>query len=204
MSEATRAALRYTRYSPEIRTLLLRSACIIFFSSAFWALLPAVARGLTDSSLGYGLLLGFFGAGAVAGAVVLQRMVKKLSIEAVVSVATAVFAGVILALATLHSLWALCILISFGGAAWTVFMSVFNTLVQNLAPDWVRARVSAIYLFVFQGSVALGSTLWGWAAEHTSANIALGISSAGIAACLLLPLAARLPGAGTPPDAWNH
>src|SRR6202166_3193027 len=147
---ATIAALRYVRYSPDIQKLLFRSACVIFFSSAFWALLPAVARGLTESSLGYGLLLGFFGVGAVIGAVVLQRARSKLSVEWVVSGATVVFAGVILALATLHRLPLLCFLMLFGGAAWTVFMSTFNTLVQNLAPDWVRARVLAIYLFVFQ------------------------------------------------------
>jgi hypothetical protein len=163
-----------------------------------------VAKRLTNSSLGYGLLLGFFGAGAVAGAVVLQRARNKLSIEGVVSGATAVFASVIVCLATLRSFWVLCILISFGGAAWTVFMSVFNTLVQNMAPDWVRARVLAIYLFVFQGSVAFGSAIWGFAAEHTSSNTALLAASFGIAACLVLPLAARLPDLGPELDSWNH
>jgi MFS family permease len=201
---ATIAALRYVRYSPDIQKLLFRSACVIFFSSAFWALLPAVARGLTESSLGYGLLLGFFGVGAVIGAVVLQRARNKLSVEWVVSGATAVFAVVILAVATLHRLPLLCFLLLFGGAAWTVFMSTFNTLVQNLAPDWVRARVLAIYLFVFQGSVALGSTLWGVAAEHTSANTALLFSSIGVAGCLALPVVARLPAAGGSLEAWNH
>src|ERR1700685_4360605 len=34
---ATFAAVRYVRYSPSIRTLLVRSSCVIFFSSAFWA-----------------------------------------------------------------------------------------------------------------------------------------------------------------------
>jgi MFS family permease len=34
---ATVAALRYVRYSPGIRAPLFRSACVIFFSSAFWA-----------------------------------------------------------------------------------------------------------------------------------------------------------------------
>jgi len=92
----------------------------------------------------------------------------------------------------------------FGGAAWTVFMATFNTLVQNLAPDWVRARVLAIYLFVFQGSVALGSTLWGVAAEHTSARTALLLSSIGIAACLALPVVARLPVAKASLETWNH
>ena len=204
LSGATIAALRYVRYSPDIKKLLFRSACVIFFSSAFWALLPAVARRLTESSLGYGLLLGFFGVGAVSGAIVLQRARNKLSVEWVVSGATVVFAGVILAVATLHRLPLLCFLIFFGGAAWTVFMSTFNTLVQNLAPDWVRARVLAIYLLVFQGSVALGSTLWGFAAEHSSANTSLLFSSIGIGACLALPLIARLPAAQGSLEAWNH
>jgi hypothetical protein len=77
------------------------------------------------------------------------------------------------------------ILSFFGGAAWSVFMSTFNTLIQKLAPDWVRARVLAIYLLVFQGSIALGSALWGVAADHTSASGFLMLSSVGIALCLV-------------------
>jgi MFS family permease len=201
---ATVAALRYVRYSPDILKLLFRSACVIFFSSAFWALLPTVARGLTESSLGYGLLLGLFGVGAVVGAVALQRARNKISVEWIVSAATGIFAGVILAVATSHRLPLLCFLMLFGGAAWTVFMSTFNTLIQNLAPDWVRARVLAIYLFVFQGSVALGSTLWGFVAEHTNGNKALLLSSVGIAACLALSVVARLPTARGSLEVWNH
>jgi len=201
---ATRAALRYVRYSPDIVKLLVRSACVIFFASAFWALLPAVAKNLTESSLGYGLLLGFFGVGAVVGAIVLQRARGLFSVESIVSGATVVFAAVTLAIATLHVLWLLCILSLFGGAAWTVFMSVFNILIQKLAPEWVRARVLAIYLLVFQGSIALGSAVWGIAADHTSAGKALMFSSAGIAVCLVLPFAARLPEPPGSLDIWNH
>ena len=130
---ATVAAIRYVRYSPGIRILLFRSACVIFFSSAFWALLPPIAKRLSNSSWGYGLLLGSFGVGAVVGAIVLQRTRKLLSVEAVVSAATAAFALVILAVAMLQNLWLLSVPIFFGGAAWTVFMSVFNTLAQTLA-----------------------------------------------------------------------
>jgi MFS family permease len=201
---ATQAALRYVRYSPDIIKLLFRSACVIFFASAFWALLPAIAKNLTESSLGYGLLLGCFGVGAVAGAIVLQRARASLSVEGIVFGATVVFAAVMCAIAALHVLWLLCILNFFGGAAWTVFMSVFNTLIQKLAPDWVRARVLAIYLLVFQGSIALGSALWGVAADHTSANRALMISSAGLAACLVLPFVTHLPEGLGSLDAWNH
>jgi len=163
---ATSAAIRYVRYSPGIRTLLLRSAVLIFFTSSFWALLPTAAKDISENPITYGFLLGFFGLGAVAGAMVLQRTRSKISSETLLSAATATFAGVILSMALLRSPVILCFVMLLGGASWTSVMSLFNIIVQELAPDWVRSRVLAVYLFVFQGSVAVGSTLWGYVALH--------------------------------------
>jgi MFS family permease len=204
LGSASAAAIRYVRYSPAIRTLLARSGSVIFFSSAFWALLPTVAKGLSRSALGYGSLLGFFGAGAVAGAVVLQRLRSKLPTEAVIGSATCVFGAVLAATALLRNLELLCVLMVFGGAAWTVFMSIFNTLVQNLAPEWVRARVLAAYLFVFQGCVAAGSALWGELADHSSARVALLAAAVGIASTILLQSFVPLPSAKLDLSPWNH
>jgi MFS family permease len=201
---ASAAAIRYVRYSPGIRTLLLRSGIVIFFASSFWALLPAVAKELSNSALGYGFLLGFFGVGAVLGAVVLQRVRSKLSKETIVSAATAMFAAILLSTATLHNLALLCALMLLGGGSWTVFMSLFNTMIQALAPDWVRARVLAAYLFVFQGSVAVGSTLWGLTAEHTNVRMALFISAIGMGASLLLQFNFPLPSTAIDLSTWNH
>ena len=145
--------IRYVRYFPGIRTLLLRSAVLIFFTSSFWALLPTAAKDISRNPITYGFLLGFFGLGAVAGAMVLQQTRSKVSSETLLSAATATFAGVILSLAPLRSPLVLCFVMLLGGAAWTSVMSLFNIVVQELAPDWVRARVLAVYLFVFQGSV---------------------------------------------------
>jgi MFS family permease len=201
---ATFAAVRYVRYSPSIRTVLVRAGFVMFCASAFWALLPAVARSLSQSSIGYGLLLGFFGVGAVVGAVALQRAGSALSMERLLAVATAIFGAVVFASGTLKSLGVLCVLMLLGGGAWIIFMSIFNTLMQNLAPDWVRARVLAVYLLVYQGSVAAGSAIWGYAAEHTSAHRALLFSSAALAACLFLWIPFRLPEKRLDLSTWNH
>ncbi len=201
---ASAAAIRYVRYSPGIRTLLLRSGIVIFFASSFWALLPAVAKELSKSALGYGFLLGFFGVGAVLGAVVLQRAGAKLSKETIVSISTAMFGAILVGTAALHNLVLLCALMLLGGGSWTVLMSLFNTMIQNLAPDWVRARVLAAYLFVFQGSVAIGSALWGVAAEHTTARMALFVSAIGMGASLLLQFAFPLPNTTVDLSTWNH
>jgi MFS family permease len=204
LTGATLAALRYVRYSPDVIKLLIRAACLILFASAFWALLPAIARNLSHGSLGYGFMLGSFGVGAVVGAIALQRAQAAFSMEKVISGATIVFALVVFGIAAERILWLLCIFSLFGGAAWTVFMSAFNTLIQKLAPDWVRARVLAVYLLAFQGSMALGSLVWGIIADHTSVSRALMVSSAGVAICVMLPLIARLPRSADSLDVWNH
>jgi hypothetical protein len=60
------------RHSLPLRTVLARSASFVLFASAVWSLLPLVARQLLGlGALGYGLLLGCLGAGAVAGAAAL-------------------------------------------------------------------------------------------------------------------------------------
>jgi MFS family permease len=201
---ATSAAIRYVRYSPGIRALLLRSAVLIFFTSSFWALLPTAAKEISNNPITYGFLLGFFGLGAVLGAIVLQRTRSRVSSETLLSVATATFAGVTLGLALLRSPVILCLLMLLGGVSWTAVMSLFNIMVQELAPDWVRARVLAVYLFVFQGSVAVGSTLWGYIALHTNVHRALVFASVGTAGCLSLQFLFRLPSVPADLSTWNH
>ncbi len=201
---ATSAAVRYVRYSPGIRTLLLRSAVLIFFTSSFWALLPTAAKEISTNPITYGFLLGFFGLGAVLGAIVLQRTRSRISAETLLTLATEIFAGVILSVALLRSPVVLCFMMLLGGASWTAVMSLFNIMVQELAPDWVRARVLAVYLFVFQGSVAAGSTLWGYIALHANVHRALVYAAIGTGACLSMQLLFRLPSVPTDLSTWNH
>ena len=47
----------------------LRSGVVMFFASAPFALLPAIAHAVSGSAVGYGVLLGCFGVGAVGGAI---------------------------------------------------------------------------------------------------------------------------------------
>ena len=72
LTGATVAAVRYVRNSPSILTVLVRTGIILFFSSSLFALLPSVARSVDERAIGYGLLLGCFGAGAIGGALLMQ------------------------------------------------------------------------------------------------------------------------------------
>src|SRR5205809_468647 len=70
---AIRAGLRYVRHAQPLRVVLWRTASFIVFGSILWALLPVLSRNLGLGSTGYGVLLGCFGIGAVAGGVFLLR-----------------------------------------------------------------------------------------------------------------------------------
>ena len=187
---ATRAGIRFARHAPPVVAVLVRTGVFILSASAFWALLPVIARrDLGLSALGYGLLLGCFGLGAIAGAAFLPRLKRRLELDAVVSLATILFALVSALTAVWRFVPGIGIAMIAGGVAWIALMASLNGAAQTVAPAWVRARALGIYLIVFQGGLGLGSALWGLAAEHVGASIALA-SSAG-AACVGLVTAIR-------------
>jgi len=189
---ATRAGIRYARHAPPVVAVLVRTGVFIMCASAFWALLPVIARqDLGLSALGYGLLLGCFGLGAIAGAAFLPRVKRRLELDAVMALATIVFALVSVVTAMWRFVPGVGIAMIPGGVAWIAIMASLNGAAQSAAPAWVRARALGIYLIVFQGGLGLGSALWGLAAQHVGASIALAASAG--AACVGLAAGRRWP-----------
>jgi predicted MFS family arabinose efflux permease len=201
---ATVAAIRYVHFSPAIRVVLLRGGAAMFFASGLLALLPSVAHRINGSPLGYGVLLGCFGLGAVLGAFAMQRARARWSADVVVSVGIAVIGLVTIAAGQIPGLWLLGAVMLIGGAAWISFISLFNVQLLNQAPDWVRARVLAISMLVFQGAVAAGSAAWGAVAARAGVGHALLWSGAGAIAAAALGLFLRLPDAAVDLTPWNH
>ena len=204
LTGATIAAVRYVRNSPAILTLLVRTGIILFFSSSLFALLPSVAKSVDERAIGYGLLLGCFGTGAIGGALLMQRLRALFSTEMIVSAGVAILGGAIVTITRLHRLGTLAPVILLSGAAWVLFISLINALVQNLAPDWVRARVLAVFTLVYMGSFALGSALWGGIAQHRSVRLALFYSGVGTVGSATLAVFARLPDSSADLSPWNH
>lgn len=193
ISGAMRAGVRYVRNAPELQAILIRTGVFIVCASALWALLPLQARQtLGLGSLGYGLLLGCIGAGAVVGAGFLPRARLKVSNDLLVVVATVLFAAVTIVLA--HSRFAVVSAIAMlvGGVAWITSMASFNTAAQTVAPAWVRGRVLAIYTLVLMGGLAAGSALWGAIAGSLGTTMALDLAAAGLVLGLALSARNRL------------
>lgn len=201
---ATVAAIRYVRYSPALHALLIRTALVMFFASALLALLPSLAQMVKNTPTAYGVLLGCFGLGAVLGALLMQHARARWSTEAVVAGAVALFGLGTLAASLLRSLPLLAAVIFVAGSAWIVFLSLFNVLVLNHAPDWVRARVLAVSTLVFQGAIAGGSAAWGIVAGRVGVETALLYAGVGTVATTGLAVFLRLPEATVDLSTWNH
>jgi len=191
------AGVRYVRFAPLLRAVLVRTALFILPASALWALLPVVARGrLGLGATGFGLLLGALGIGSVAGAVALPRLRRAVPIDRRVVGATCVFALATVALATLGSPLLVGLAMVAAGMAWLAILTSLNVATQTAVPRWVRARALAVYLLGFQGGLAAGSALWGVVAGRLGVRMALLAAAASFGLGLLAALRWRLQGIG--------
>jgi MFS family permease len=174
--------LRYVRYAPELQSSLARAFTFTFFVSAIWALLAVVAkRDLNQGALGYGILNGSLGLGAVIAATQLPRIRRRFTADQIIAAATFYDVATLLVLAYVHYPAIIIPTLIVSGFVWTSTMSMLNTSVQLSVPAWVQARALGTYLMTFQGGMASGSILWGFVAEHTSTPIALAASACGLA-----------------------
>ncbi len=175
--------LRHVRHNQAMLATAVRAAAFFLFASAYWALLPLIARSAEGGGATlYGALMALIGVGAVSGAVLLPRLQRVASSDATVRIGTAgtALALILMALAQIPA--ALLAAAFIGGMSWIAVLTSFNVSAQTALPNWVRARGLAVFLMVFFGSMALGSILWGQVAAATSIGTALIIAAVGLGA----------------------
>jgi MFS family permease len=179
LTSAVRAGLRYAHNNPPLTSTLLRAIGFFLSASAYWALLPLVARTQVAGGAGlYGFLLGAIGVGAIAGAFLLPRLREKLGPDRLVA------AGAVgTAITSLLYAWsgdvATAIVASLiAGASWIAVLSTLNVSAQVALPEWVRGRGLALFVTVFSGAIALGSAFWGQLAGWAGVPVALSIAAA--------------------------
>lgn len=183
----TLAGLRYAWHSHILLSQLVRTAAYGGAGSALWALLPAIgAQRLGSGASGYGLMMGCMGGGAVLMGLMIGRLRGRLGLERLVQAGVVVFAAAMLVSALSPSAWPVYLALVAAGSAWMSVMSTFNMATQTSAPPWVRSRATALHVLSALGSFALGSALWGAAAELVGLQWALLAAAALLLAGLVL------------------
>jgi MFS family permease len=181
------SGLRFARHSLAMRSLMIRNVSFSLCASAFWALLPVVARDqLQLGAGGFGFLSAGFGIGAIVGALAIPGQLKRRSLNVVVTSGTILWTGAIALLAATDFVAVAFVAAFGGGAAWVSVFAGLSAGTQTSAPAWVRARAVSINLVALQASLALGSAVWGAVAASA---IGTRLALVGSAATMLLLLA---------------
>jgi hypothetical protein len=187
---AIRVGFRPARNNPHLRATLIRAAAFFLFASAYWALLPLVAR--TQIAGGpdlYGYLLGAIGAAAVAAALALPWLKARLGPDRLVAVGTLGTALAMVLFGFARNAPTALAGSVVAGASWIAVLASLNVSAQVALPDWVRGRGLAIFVTGFFGCLTLGSTIWGQVAGMVGLPAAHVI--AGLGGLVAIPLTWR-------------
>lgn len=176
---AVGAGLRYVALSPNLLRVILRAALFGFSGVAVLALLPLVAKSHPEGgSLLFGGLLGCFGVGAIAGAILNPWIRASYNNEIVTRCAFLGFALALVMLGQTRSIWLHALAMLPAGASWVLALSLFNVTVQLSTPRWVVARALALYQTATFGGMAAGSWIWG--AVAGTEGLGTSLTAAGI------------------------
>jgi predicted MFS family arabinose efflux permease len=185
--QAMLAGLRYARHNRHLRATLTRAAGFFLFASAYWALLPLVAREQIGGGPDlYGVLLGVIGAGAVAGAFLLPWAKARLGADRLMALGALGQAIAMLLYGIAREPLTALAASAIAGASWIGALATLSVSAQVALPDWVRARGLALYTTVFFGCLTLGSAAWGEVAVLVGLANAHFLAAAGAVAAIAL------------------
>lgn len=198
LGRAIWAGLRYVSMSPNLLKVMFRGLVFGLAGVSILALLPLVTRDLVEGgAFSYGILLGFFGVGAIVGALLNSRLREQWRNETIARAAFLIFALSAVALAFSRHLWLSCLVIVPAGACWVMALSLFNVTVQLSTPRWVVGRALALYQTATFGGMAIGSWIWGAVAEAHGTEDALLLSGLALVVGGVMGLRFAMPEFGT-------
>lgn len=173
---ATVIGVRYARFTPTIRTLLLVTAMFTLTTASVQALLAPAAVELGLGGTGFGVLWGAFGVGALVGVGSRERIRIRLG-RYMVPASMMLFGvgGLVFGLVPVPVIAGIGLFLA--GVSWVWVMITLNATIQLLAPTWVRSRVVALHALVV-GLQPVGAMLSGALAEVTTSMTAIALTAA--------------------------
>jgi MFS family permease len=184
---ANRSGLRYAKNNSQLRATLLRAVGFFLFASAYWALLPLVARNqIRGGPELYGVLLGGIGVGALVGAYILPWLRCKLGPDWLMALGTLGTAVTLVLYGAAREPVVAITASLVAGLSWICVLSTLNVSTQVALPEWVRARGLALFVTVFFGALTIGSLIWGYLASVIGLSLTNFVAAAGIVVALSL------------------
>lgn len=175
---AISTGLRFARFTPPFRNLMLLVALFAVCSAVVQSVLPVHTEYLGGGSVAFGLLYGAMGFGALAGAVLRPRVGVWIQGSWVpYTISLFGVSGILLGLAP--NLWVGGVGMFLCGLFWLLTLATLNATAQLMSPGWIRGRAMSIYSLAFAGVLPIGSILSGLVADQVGTPGSLLVFSSG-------------------------
>lgn len=185
MRSAISTGIRFARFTPAFRNLMILVAVFAFNSAVVQAVLPVHTAHLGGGPVAFGVLYGAMGAGALTGVIVRPRISTWVS-GSWVPYTMVLFgsAGILLGLAP--SVWVGGVAMFLAGMFWLLTLVTLSATAQLMSPGWIRGRAMSIYTLAFAGVLPIGSIASGLVADQIGTPGSLFVFSAGAVAIGLI------------------
>jgi len=166
--ESFTTAIRYVRYTPGIKILLIRHTLFSFFIAIIPSLMPVL--GLTElhlkaSHLGYLFTSQAVGS-VISSAFIIPWARARYSPQHITTLADLVLLLSCCLMVLVHRPGVFLVVAALAGMGWTLSASELWVASQRAMPAWARGRMNATMVMVSQGATALGGVIWGFTAHH--------------------------------------
>lgn len=193
--ESVRARLaatwRHIQEVPALRTMLITEAIAIVFFTAVEPIEVVYAKQtLSAGSVGLGLLLGFWGGGAAAGALVFTRLTGRALSHVLIAGTSLVGVGY-LGFAAAPSIVVACVAASIGGLGNGIQWPALLSAVQRLTPSALQGRMMGTVGSLNTLCPAIGFSMGGLITALSSTRVTM--LCAGAVAMFVVVAFVRLP-----------
>ena len=173
--EGLAEGFRYIRDNPLVFVLIRMVAVYAIFGLPFLAMMPVVARNVVHTgATGYGLLLASVGIGALFGAMTQAWLGQRYSRGRLYMRSSFGFALLLIVFSFMTVKLAAAAVLVLVGFALMLNGSLANGTLQSIAPDELRGRVMAVYVFVAVGFAPIGAFIAGAVAKALGVQWAIG------------------------------
>jgi MFS family permease len=182
LRERVRAGIGFIRGNATLRRLLTaQAAAFVFFAAVIPVEVIYAKQTLGAGDTGYGLLLGSWGGGMVAGSIVFATL-RRAPLPALLFFSTLAIGVGYLCMAAAPTLALACVAATLGGAGNGVQWVAFVSAVQDLTTEAMQARVMSVLESIGAAMPGVGFLLGGLIATAVSTRATFLMAGIGVVA----------------------
>ena len=190
--QSLRDGVAHVWVRPTLRGFLMANVVMAMFASSYTNLLPAVAKNaLGGDAVQLSWLIGAAGFGSLAGAIALTTLASWPAPGRILLGHAFVLGAMLVALGLQHDLIPAVVVCVFLGWLSLVYYGGTGSILQMGSPNYVRGRVMALQVTIFQGGTQLGTLIIGLVGSFIGISDAMMI--AGSVVLLASVVMSRIP-----------